>query len=66
MQSAKLDSLNSGHPLSESIMAVQNEAGYWYLKDIDSDRESAELFVSLKVATMAIDGNCVTWEKGGA
>ena len=45
------------------ITAMQDEAGHWFLQDAQSRYTSKELFISLEVATKAVDGNFFTWDE---
>ena len=46
-----------------TVTAMQDETGLWFIQNVRSERISKELFISLKVATMAIEGDLFTWDE---
>jgi len=42
------------------VTAMQDKAGHWFLQDAQSGYTSKELFISLEVATKAIEGHFFT------
>jgi len=47
---------------TEAVTVVQDESGLWLLQELSSGRVSNELFASLKVANMALEGEYFTWD----
>jgi len=45
------------------VTVMQDEAGHWFIQNSQSGHVSKELFISLEVATKAIEGNLFTWEE---
>ncbi|MFC1602186.1 hypothetical protein ACFL3U_01320 [Pseudomonadota bacterium] len=45
------------------VTVMQDETGHWFIQNPQSGHTSKELFISLEVATKAIEGNFFTWEE---
>ena len=45
------------------VTIMQDETGHWFIQNSQSGHISKELFISLEVATKAIEGNFFTWEE---
>jgi len=45
------------------VTVMQNGAGHWFIQNSQSGHISNELFISLEVATKAIEGSFFTWEE---
>jgi len=45
------------------VTVMQDEVGHWFIQNTLSGDISKELFISLEVATKAIEGNLFTWEE---
>lgn len=52
--------------ITENIVAEKDSEGRWFLKDIEKNLVSRELFISMAVIRQAIEGGYVTWEPGEA
>ena len=46
-----------------TVTVTQDEAGHWFIQNSQSGHISNELFISLEVATKAIEGGFFTWEE---
>ena len=44
------------------VTVIKDETGHWVIQNPQSGDISKELFISLEVATKAIEGNFFTWK----